>query len=380
VWPGVEIGGFAATEALQLSIAAVGLLIWALCTTWSTSLPVRTFLAAVFALWAVVMVNSIFRGPIPNLSALVVGVVLVMLILKPLGPHSARRTSDVLGWTLVAVFLASIALQSLGVVGGWYDSFGNKDLLAFDEANYWLPLSDALGIDGRWAGPFTHPNRVGPLAGFLVVYGATRRWPTRIVFVVVGLLALILASSRTSYVGTAAGLAALVSAWWLVRPGRIPRPWRVTVILAALAGFVALWFLPNQGLSGRTGIWPIFIQMWLEHPWLGTGSKAVGEAIGSGRLPTWGWHAHNTVIDVTTRYGVVALSLVLLIYGASVAITFRAALRGRPEGIGLVVLIVVAGLGHTVIGFRYQEVTLSILLLAVMMGAQESTRKDDENA
>ena len=35
--------------------------------------------------------------------------------------------------------------------------------------------SEPLGLDGRWAGPFAHPNMAGPVGGFLIVVGLCRR-------------------------------------------------------------------------------------------------------------------------------------------------------------------------------------------------------------
>jgi O-antigen ligase len=122
-------------------------------------------------------------------------------------------------------------------------------------------------------------------------------------------------------------------------------------------------------LTGRTTAWPIYLELWRGSPWTGTGADGIYAAIYDGVLPAWATHAHNLVLDALTRYGLLVGALAVAVLVIAAVATTPAARRGRPLGLAIVALTVVAGLGHTTIGWVYPEVPLLALVLAVLASA-----------
>ena len=82
--------------------------------------------------------------------------------------------ADVFAWAVVGFSAFTLALESAGVIPYW--NLGDPAaMIANERAAYFLPLADVFGIEGRWSGPFAHPNLAGPAGGFLLILGATRR-------------------------------------------------------------------------------------------------------------------------------------------------------------------------------------------------------------
>lgn len=392
LWPGITVLGevdVAQVAAICLGIA--GLVLWARCRSITVLGGVqRMFLAAVLAAWIVTMALSIVRSPVPQPSALLTGLLVVLVWAKPPSAMSASRSLDLLAWSLVAAAALTVAAEGLGLVDSWYAKLGSWDLLAFERASYWLPLADIVGIDGRWAGPFIHPNRAGPLGGLLLVLALRRRGWSSWVFAIVGLGILALTASRTSQLAALAGLVLVLCLPLVLRAPRA-EPLPRAVGLVALVGTIALLAAPvllaeetaaganpyvtsAMTLTGRTSLWPVYLDLWQSSPWTGVGASGILQAISDEVLPMWGTHGHSLWIDALTRNGVVAFALVLAVFATAGLATLREARRGWPVGLAIVGLLVVAGLGHTTIEWRYPEVPLIALVLVVLMSPASATR------
>ncbi len=247
------------------------------------------------------------------------GALLGFVILKPPSASEAAWVADLLGWTIAVAIVLLLAAEATGLVPSWYDLYRATELMAAERVQYWVPLADVLGLDARWAGPFVHPGRTGEVGALLLVWGMTRAGATRAVLVAVGVLTLLVASSRTSYLGAAAGVGVvLLVAWW----PRLTRALRGIAAAGAVVAGAGLLFVvvgANTGLTGRTSIWPAYLELWAGSPLWGAGEAGIGEAQGEGLLPAWAYHAHSLWLDVLARYGAVAF----------VAVVRRPGERGR---------------------------------------------------
>ena len=360
----------------------------------------QLFLAAVFAAWVLTVTLSLVRSPIPQPSALLTGILVVLVWAKPPSASSASRALDVLAWSLVVAATLTLVAEALGLADSWYSQLNSWDLLAFERANYWLPLADIVGIDGRWAGPFIHPNRAGPVGGLLLVLALRRRGWSSWVFAVVGLVILALTASRTSQLAALAGVVLALLLPMILRSPRVsPSPRGLgTVAVGGLAVLLLapVWLAPSvlstgstvgntyvssaMSLTGRTTLWPVYLDLWQTSPWTGLGASGIIQATYDGVLPRWGSHGHNLYIDALTRNGIVAFVLVLAVFVFAVLATLRQARSGRPVGLAIVGPRDRRGLGHTTIEWRYPEVPLIALILVVLVSPAATTRSNADQA
>ena len=330
------------------------------------------FLLAYLLQWIVLMSLLAVRQEEVSVTALVTPVLVLMVWFRLPTRAAATRAADVLAVAIVAAVAVALLAEMLGLVGSWYGASG-ADLAASERGNYWVPLAGPLGLDGRWAGPFVHPNLAGPVGAFLVVFGMTRpRW-RRPLFVAVGALVLVLASSRTSLVSVAAGLLVLLAAWWFPRPGALPRWLRTVVVSLPAVVFALALVIVNPGMTGRTSVWPVMADLWRDAPLLGIGDAGFEAAVASGRLPAWAHHAHNVLFDAGVRTGVIGLALALAVLVLALVITVGAAARGHGVGLALVVVLLVGGLADTILHWRFVTVPAAVLILAVLMSARPAS-------
>jgi hypothetical protein len=336
-------------------------------------------LLLLLTMWVVALSFTISRDERLSVLAILVPVALLMVLLKTPDARAAVGTTDILAWALAGFVILGVALESFGVVPSLYSTASDPEArLAMDEATYWLPISDLLGIEGRWGGQFGHPNLAGPIGAFLLVFGVTRQGVTRVAFALVGILVLLLTSSRTSVVAAAAGLFVVGAVTWLSRPSRLPRGARAAIVLAPVVAVVAILVIINPGLTGRTVMWPAALDLLWTSPITGVGDAGYADAISDGLLPNWAIHAHNVVLDAAVRMGIVGLALVLAIFIVSTIAATRAARIGRAAPLALVVMLIVGGLTDVNLHWRYLMVPMSVLLLAVLMSGTTAPDRRDE--
>lgn len=73
-----------------------------------------------------------------------------------------------------------------------------------------LPLSGYLGLEGRWPGPFGYNSKTGFISTLLILIGLARWSMSRVIFIVVGVLRVLLTGGRGSALALAARLFVLV--------------------------------------------------------------------------------------------------------------------------------------------------------------------------
>ena len=247
------------------------------------------------------------------------------------------------------------------------------DLLQFDRANYWLPLTGPLGLEGRWGGLPGYPNIAGQMGALLVVYGLSRPARRRWVFVLAGLITLLLTDSRTSYAAAAVGLLLLTvlpgwgATYWKITPARV-----VALVLALAMGLrVLIQVVMDPSLTGRLAMWREFFSLVRGFLPFGTGQDVIDSAIADGSLPAWAHQGHNLFLDTFVRYGLVGLVITVLFVGLAVVLTFRPIGREVGVGLALIAALIVSCLGDLGIGWTYPSEGLSFLLVAVLVSQVE---------
>ena len=351
-----------------VAVVAIGVVLWLRAPSDAVAPPiVKIVLGCWLAIWLVTLGLEVGRGDTFGINAVMLPVALLLVWGKPPTGAAARRVGDALGLAVVSGAALALALEVTGVVPSWYVD-ASPGMAEGDRATYWLPLADVLGLDGRWAGPFDNPNLAGPAAALLLVYGVGRRGWQGGVFAATGVVMLLLTSSRTSLVAAAGGLAVLAAIWWLRRPGRLPRGWRLAVLGLPPLLLVAVVVRANPGLTGRTTVWPTMAELWQESPLTGIGQVGFDSAIESGALPFWAHHAHNVWFDSLVRLGIVGAALVtVLVVVVLLATALPVRRGGSPIGIALVSTLIVGSLTDTNLHWPYLTVPAAFLLVALLV-------------
>lgn len=322
--------------------------------------------------WVIAIGLSVSKGDGVSALALLVPVAVALPALKRPDPAAVWFGVDLFCWMLLSVSAVALVAEVVGLIPSWY--YGAPDPAAYiatERSEYWIPLADLLGLDGRWAGPFGHPSLAGPVGAFLVVYGLSRRRARRIAFVLGGAAILLLAAGRTPLLVTAIGVL-----FMLVTSVHWERHRTLGWVLAggAAGAFVigSAWLVGgNTGLSGRTTIWPEYLALWRESPLVGVGAVGIWDAIDAGALPDWASHAHSLTLDALTRMGVLGLIAVLALLGQCLVLGVRAARHGQGVGLALMSLVVFGTITDTLIDWRFTGPVLITLLLAVLLAGSQ---------
>ena len=222
------------------------------------------------------------------------------------------------------------------------------------------------------------PNQIGyacAFAFFLAQYlirQKERLWTVASIFLAITLLRSL---SKTTIVAFIAAQAFL-----LIRDRSINHGSKILLVAAAGLVVAMFWSLiasytviyENAGnqaetLTGRIGIWMVFLAKSLEQPWIGHGFHSVWKVI-----PPFGEfearHAHNELLQQFYAYGVAGVAMVIALYGS-----FYRQIRKLPPVplktffLSLLVFVLIRGLGDT------EAFDLSLPLWAVaLMGTMLS--------
>ena len=323
----------------------------------------QVFIFSLLALWVTGMLSSVVRGDPFDITSLVVGPLLMLLVLKRPPSRSIWMSGDAYAVGLLAVSLLAQIQDVLGI----------REM----REQFWIRLpflAEFFGPIPRWEGPFSNPNIAGPVGAFLVVYGIWRSGVLRFVLVGSGALMVVMADSRTGFIAVLAPLVFLlvVRLFRRLRTSGAPHWGMYGVLTAIAAASFLLVFRRDPSLNGRIEIWNQFLGLWRENWLFGAGQTGIQEVVNSGDLPSWANHGHNLVIDVLGRFGLLgAVALLSALTFLALLVWFDAK-SGQGAAMSIMVMFVAAGVTEDLIDWRYLGIYYVPLLLCSMLAAQSS--------
>lgn len=329
----------------------------------SRSRTTNVFLALLGITWVVDISLVRIHNDSTVYSVIITLPVLFALYWKMPSADDFKKTIVIFAWVLTTVFAATRILELLHLipmldVGSFF--------LDFEKSHYWLPLSGTIGPDGRWPGPMGHNAATGNVAAFLLVLAVGLKGKVRWLMAAVGVLTLLITSSRTSYVGAVAGLLVLLIIGENALTRRVSRKWLGLGLGAfALIGLVAM-LIKNPSLTGRTDYWNVAFKVWKQSPITGIGASGMQ----SSELSFAGSNSHNLVIDALVKYGLLGALLVVAIWVLAVVITIKAAAKSLVLPLALVVTYIVIGLGEADHEYLGPTIQWLWLVLPVLWGSR----------
>lgn len=321
-------------------IAAVG--VWFMTSsrraarTWSLA-----FLLAVFGAWITNMATAMTHADLFTHLVWFTPLIVLMIAIKPPTAHEGLESLIVLAWSIAIVLSVTLVLEIVGFVD---QKFQPTALNEYNEARYFLPLNDILGIEGRWPGPFGHYNTTALFGALLIVLALMSWHKMNGVLILVGATVLLVTDSRTALGAAVVGVIVMAVLTTTGPVSRVSRPLRALGALVVVIGAGIYVLFRPTGLTGREAFWPAFLDLWQSAPWIGVGTSGI--AVSGGITQEWG-HAHNQYIDLLARYGVVSLGASLIVLAIALILAVRAGLRGVPGPLAVLVTYLVSGLGDT---------------------------------
>ncbi len=315
--------------------------------------------------WVYAVLRVQFGGYTFDLTAFCVPVVVMLTMIKPPNRRDVVGASLLFSYLLIASAMASLALDSAGLVRSGFDAAAN----GYSRIPF---IGHFFAIDTRWEGPFGNVNYAGPVGAFLIVYGATLKSWHRVILITCGGGIVLLSQARGAIYALVAGLLILLAYSTSIQ--RLRRPWAARLVIFGgfiLAGATYIG-LADSTMSGRTGVWIDFLTLWKSSPWTGVGDGGIFRYVAEGGVGTTfprHFHGHSVYLDTLTRGGVLLIVLLLAFTICIGIVGFRAANLGRPASLALLVLVVVGGLAETVYSIAYLSIHLVPLLIALMLGS-----------
>lgn len=320
----------------------------------------RWFIVALAIAWVANLAMFRVHQDLFTYGALVFLPVLVMLFRKPPDRSEGESALATLAWTLAGVIVLTRLLEVVGVLQVKSQPEG---IIAFDEANYWLPVNDLLGIDGRWPGPFGHNGYTAMMAAFIIVIAVATWRRSHWILLIVGVAALLVTSGRAS-AGAAAAALLVMGMFTKQNPlGRVARRWRIAGGSMLLLAGLGLLLTGRSGLTGRQNIWPAFVDLWTSSPIVGVGTDGI--ATSGGLTQSFG-HAHNLYLDILTRHGLIALIPIMIALAIGVAICVRAAVNGLSGPLAIVLAYLITAITEPRNDWLHPGVLVLMVITAVM--------------
>ena len=297
--------------------------------------PVRgwplAFLGAVGIAWVVNLALFYVHDDLFNHVVWFFIPILAMLALKPPSVAEGLSALRALAWSISVVLVVTLVLELAGLLSEKHQPEG---IIDFDEAYYWLPINDALGIEGRWPGPFGHNGYTAMMGAFIIVIAFAAWSRSSWIFIGVGAFTLLITSGRASAGAAAAGIVVIAMLTETGPAARISRRVRIAIGAVALVGGAVFMYSGKSGLTGRQTIWPAFVELWQTSPWIGVGSSGI--AVSGGITQDFG-HAHSLYLDLLARYGIVAFVFVFGAMAIGLGIAAVAGWRGLPGPLAVLV-------------------------------------------
>lgn len=367
IWYEVPVvKGQAANVLVTFLFFSIALILWFVDSKRSLAIvPLRWFLGAMAFAWAIQIALYRHFGDSFNYTALLYVPMLAMVLLKMPSVGAARRAVLSMAWMASAMLILTLVLEVSGI---WTAKVQSNFVIGFDESNYFLPVNQFLGIDGRWPGPFGHNGDTAMIGALLIVVAIAFWSKSSWLFLAVGFITLLVTSGRAS-IGAAAFALVLLAMFTQRGPfAGIPRPWRIgggSLIL--LFGAIFL-FAGKSGLTGRQNIWPAFIELWQSSPILGVGGSGI--AVSGGLTQQFG-HAHSLYLDELARHGIVGFVSQFLALAIGVGIAILAARLGAAGPLAVLAFYFVAGVTEPRNGWISPTVTGFLVTVMVVFAAAE---------
>ena len=330
------------------------------------------FMTLLAIAWMANLISYRIHGDAFTYGALLFIPVVLMVVYKPPSLTEGSSALISLAWVITIVLVATRALEMTGLLAVKDQPAG---IISFDEAYYWLPINDLLGIDGRWPGPFGHNGYTAMMGAFIIVIAIAFWSRSSWAFLFVGAFTLLVTSGRASAGAAAAGIilfAMFTSRGWL---GRRSPVLRLVVGSLALIGGIVLLFSGKSGLTGRQNIWPAFWDLWLTSPITGVGTSGI--AVSGGLTQEFG-HAHSMYLDLLARDGLIAFTLVMAALVVGLGITVAAALLGQPGPLALLAAYLVTAVTEPRNDWLHPGVYVLMITICVVAASQVIVRRPAE--
>jgi len=322
-----------------------------------------TFLMMMVIAWLVHLVLYRYHGDAFNYSALLYVPILLMLLIKPPSAGDAWASSLIFAWSVTIVLVATRALEMTGLLGIKDQS---ANVIRFDESNYFLPLNDFLGIEGRWPGPFGHNGDTSMMAALIIIIACAHWTRASWVFLVVGAGTLLLTNGRASIGAVVAGLVVFAMFTRVGRVGQLPAKLRVSVGSILLLAGALFMFARPAGLTGRQTIWPSFLELWAASPWLGVGSAGIANG---NEISQRFEHAHSLYIDELVRWGLIGFIAQFAALGFGLYLAGKAATKGAPGPLAVLITYFVTGITEPRNNWIVPSATGFLVILMVIAAA-----------
>jgi hypothetical protein len=315
-------------------------------------------LCSLLGIWIVATVRTVTQTTGFNYLIGVIPVLIVMVLVKPPRFPGGLLGAKVLGLAVVAAALTAEIF-----------SLATGTLVLVDPEFVYTTLGEITGTTKRWVGPFLQENYAGPIAAYTLVFSLTQRGWYRWVVGVPAAWMVLASTSSTAVLGVVVGVLSLgvfTSTWPLAR---ISRPLRATVAIVGFtfAGIVVA--LRDLTFNGRATVWSSYLDVWQANPLGGVGTSGIESALRSGQIPLFWTHAHNVPLDLLTRYGVLGLTLVLLVYVLSTWGGLRAAAAGVSWPLAMVLMFIAMGLMEVPSDWLTLSIPVLWLILAILASA-----------
>ena len=365
LWPARAVfKGQAPAVLVPLLAFAVSLVLWVLL---ERRRPVRgwalAFLVALAVAWVVNLAAFRFHGDSFTYGALLFLPILLMVGLKPPTWREGRLAFLALAWVITAILAITRLLEMSGLLPV---KFQPQGIIQFDTEYYWLPINHALGIEGRWPGPFGHNGYTAMMGAFIIVIAVAFWSRSSWVFIPIGVFTLVITSGRASVGAAAVGLILIAMMTTTGRLGRVPRKWRVPLGLVVLLLGGLVLFGGKSGLTGRQVIWPAFLELWKTSPWTGVGGGGI--AVSGGITQQFG-HAHSMYLDLLVRDGVFAFATVMVALAIALGITIAAGVRGMPGPLAILAAFLITGITEPRNDWLHPGTDVLMVVLCVMTAA-----------
>ena len=313
---------------LPFMLFPITVVLWWMCHEWAVrNRWTVVFLLGMLVSWVVHFLIIRIHGDLYIHAIWLFVPVVLLLLAKPPTWKATRATLRVLAWSIIGIAVATFILERIGVLPESFPT--DPDVLAWQQARYWLPLQDVLGVEGRWPGPFGANQKTAFLAVIAIIIGLTTAGWQRWFLAGSGLVVLLLTGSRGGYFALAVGGFVLVAFSRHRTMERIPVAYRLGTAALLLAGAaLVIVFQSGLGLTGRGELWAGFLDLWESSPVIGVGQVgiATAPAIVTWMDPSW-MDAHSIYVQQLTRYGIAGSFLIFGTLLVGVIAALLAAIR-----------------------------------------------------